>query len=297
MTISCETCGRELISAYKFCPGCGNSVDSDAVEEHEKQIEVEFRDPVLKSILAFYVDEALDRFTEADLKNAKKVSDELKNDPNYEYGNLSWSEDWPDEPLSSTGLMTSVMSKFIERYRKHVKITKGELELFTELHLQRFEDDPEIYDLTGMEHLTKLQKLSLADYHGSFRSIEPLGELTELRNLDIFGNNLNDINPLANLTKLTRLSISRENIGDGDLTPLVNLSSLRVLDLDEGFWLQDMTFLSDLESLEFIFVSPATLMDEDAPRLIAEFKSHGVEVYDYYTLWNRNPGAQSEFDF
>ena len=86
-----------------------------------------------------------------------------------------------------------------------------------------------------------LSKMSLAD-----NDIQPLSELTKLKNLTLSENNLSSLTPLENLTELTFLHLGGNSVTD--LSPLSGLSNLKTLYLD-GNPIRDFTPLRALKKL------------------------------------------------
>ena len=89
----------------------------------------------------------------------------------------------------------------------------------------------EVNDLTGLEHATQLESLSING--NQIRDLRPLENLTNLTSLDLFGNGqFSDLRPLRNLTNLTSLSLfSFGSTQISDFSPLVDLTSLTFLSL------------------------------------------------------------------
>ena len=89
-------------------------------------------------------------------------------------------------------------------------------------------------NLDGLRNLTKLQSLNISD---GVESLEPLRNLTELRDLYIQANSREDgelnLTPLAGLTKLTNLTIYGDLAG-GDLSALSGLTELRTLTISHN---------------------------------------------------------------
>ncbi len=71
--------------------------------------------------------------------------------------------------------------------------------------LTRLEYKGGIADLTGLEHATNLERLSLSD--NAISDITPLTGLTNLRRLDLRYNDISDITPLE------RLALAQQQIG------------------------------------------------------------------------------------
>ena len=114
-------------------------------------------------------------------------------------------------------------------------------------------------NLDGLANLTKLQSLGISD---GVESLEPLRNLTELRDLRIRANNSDDgelsLAPLSGLTKLNSLDISADLAG-GDLSALAGLAELRSLNIshydrnydryDDRVEIQDLSPLAGLSKL------------------------------------------------
>ena len=100
-------------------------------------------------------------------------------------------------------------------------ITKQAMERLTVLRA----GSRQIKNLTGLEHATQLEELSLG--HNQISDISPLAGLTQLRRLFLGRNQISDVSPLAGLTRLRELSLSQNDIRDvSPLTGLVNLQRL-----------------------------------------------------------------------
>ena len=98
-----------------------------------------------------------------------------------------------------------------------------------------------INDLTGLEHATNLNDLSL--YNNRIGDLTPLQNLTALTSIHLDKNQVTDITPLQNLTTLTSLDIAVNQISD--ITPLQNLTALTNL----GFANNQVSNLTPLQNL------------------------------------------------
>ena len=98
-----------------------------------------------------------------------------------------------------------------------------------------------INDLTGLEHATNLNDLSL--YNNGISNLSPLQNLTTLTSIYLNRNQVSDITPLQNLTALTSLDIAVNQISD--ITPLQNLTALTNL----GFANNQVSNLTPLQNL------------------------------------------------
>ena len=127
-------------------------------------------------------------------------------------------------------------------------ITRAEMATLTRLEAP----NSNISDLTGLEHATNLQRLSLSNLtkltslslsDNSISDISALSNLTNLTWLDLWENSISDISVLSNLTNLTVLFLSNNSISD--ISVLSNLTNLTVrsLRIVSRFWLLDQQHL------------------------------------------------------
>ena len=82
-----------------------------------------------------------------------------------------------------------------------------------------------IIKLKGIEYCTNLEELYLGD--NDIEDITPLANLEELKNLSLHFNNIIDLTHLSNLTKLQSLVLADNKISD--ISPLENLTGLHFL--------------------------------------------------------------------
>ena len=131
----------------------------------------------------------------------------------------------------------------------NASITKQAMKRLTVLR----EGSRQIKNLTGLEHATQLEELSLG--YNQISDIRPLAGLTQLRRLFLGSNQISDVSPLAGLTRLTELSLSRNNIRDvSPLAGLVNLEKLLLV----GNPITDTSPLASLAKLVDVDIKIAT---------------------------------------
>ena len=119
----------------------------------------------------------------------------------------------------------------------------------------------EIKDITGLEHATNLNVLSLE--HNQIRDITPLAGLTQLSSLDLAVNMISDISPLTALTQLRFLSLYSDYLLSNkisDITPLAELTQLRVLWLQQ-LQISDITPLAELTQLRDLTIDANQISD------------------------------------
>ena len=126
-----------------------------------------------------------------------------------------------------------------------------------------------VKDLTPLQGLTKLEYLSLEDGYmaetrDSFDSVEPLRNLTNLKELSVrfLNEGQVDLTPLSGMTQLQTLSIDAAsgNLGQcsiSSLSALSGLKELRTLTL-QVHDLTDISGLENLEKLEMVSISNYT---------------------------------------
>ena len=104
---------------------------------------------------------------------------------------------------------------------------------------------PQITDLTGLEHATFLEDLSLCG--NQIHDLQPLSGLIHLKSLSLCANQISDLSPLANLTNLIGLDLGI-NGKISDITALANLTQLERLNLG-GNLIEDISPLANLINL------------------------------------------------
>ena len=129
--------------------------------------------------------------------------------------------------------------------------------------------DNGITNLEGVQHCVDLKELDLGKYDTSnnISDISALSELTNLRDLNLGGNEITDISPLSELTNLQWLWLPDNNISD--ISALSELTNLRDLYLG-GNEITDISPLSELTNIG----NSNTASSQDTQR--ASFTSTGV---------------------
>ena len=154
-------------------------------------------------------------------------------------------------------------------------------------------NDNELFDLTPLAELDKLQNLTLGNLTGTgagnrFTDLSPLSGLTGLRHLVLNRCGVMDISALAPLTELTELYLSDNALGDlsalggmtklntlslnyaglSDISALSGLTSLTCLEL-EGNHITDLTPLYGLQNLTTLYISGNAVTTEQVRQLQA----------------------------
>ena len=135
-------------------------------------------------------------------------------------------------------------------------ITRQAIQKLTDLNAQgsrveKVTGSPgKISDLTGLEHATRLEFLSINN--NSISDLTPLGKLTQLEFLSINNNNISNLTPLEKMKKLKELYISGNPLTN--LTPLEKMTQLKALDIS-GYGIKDITMLKKMTKLERLYIS------------------------------------------
>lgn len=108
--------------------------------------------------------------------------------------------------------------------------------------------DNVISDVSPLSGLTNLTSLNLS---GHISDITPLAGLTKLTSLGIIGE-VTDVSPLAAMTDLTILDLGYNRISD--VNPLGNLTALVSLSLIENQSITDISALSALTNLRWLYI-------------------------------------------
>ncbi|MEJ2541743.1 MAG: SUMF1/EgtB/PvdO family nonheme iron enzyme [Gemmatimonadota bacterium] len=114
-----------------------------------------------------------------------------------------------------------------------------------------------VADLTGLQNLVGLQKLSL--FGDSVKDIGPIRTLLNLTEVSIMTCGFTDISPLTGLTNLTSLTLYRCT-GIPDFTALSTLTNLQRLDLSQS-GIPNLSPLATLTRLEYLDLAEAAIRD------------------------------------
>jgi len=104
--------------------------------------------------------------------------------------------------------------------------------------------EPDI-DLSMLEEFTNLTELDLR--RNTIDDFSPLAKLTNLEKLILHTTNIKDISALAGLTRLTELNIHRTGVSD--ISPLAGLTNLEILKL-HSCKIEDISLLANLTNLQ-----------------------------------------------
>ena len=110
--------------------------------------------------------------------------------------------------------------------------------------------------LTGLEHATNLRNLSLRG--NKIEDISPLSGLTMLKTLTLSENNISNIDALSEMTELTHLALQENKIED--ISPLEKLTMLETLILRENN-ISNIDALSEMTELTTLYLSTNKIED------------------------------------
>ena len=143
--------------------------------------------------------------------------------------------------------------------------------------------------LDGIETLTRLETLRIGGQGATFTSLEPLGHLTELKELElpIYDSSLEiyaDLTPLANCTHLAFLSIDHKV---ADLSPLSGLTQLVSLNLSDGYMglsgYQTLEPLKDLTNLKSLSLRNYKIRDLSGLENLHALENLYIQTQDQLT--------------
>lgn len=118
-------------------------------------------------------------------------------------------------------------------------------------------DDEGLVDLTGLEYAVNLTWLAF--YDSDISDLRPIAKLRHLEKLECWNNRrITDISPLVNLTELTVLDL--EGCRISDIAPLANLTHLTALKL-RGNRIIDVSPLANLNKLSVLELEGNPIME------------------------------------
>lgn len=118
-------------------------------------------------------------------------------------------------------------------------------------------DDEGLVDLTGLEYAINLTWLAF--YDSDISDLRPIAKLRHLEKLECWNNRrITDISPLVNLTELTVLDL--EGCRISDIAPLANLTHLTALKL-RGNRIIDVSPLANLNKLSVLELEGNPIME------------------------------------
>ena len=135
---------------------------------------------------------------------------------------------------------------------KESPVTREAMRQLTHLYIYQ----EEIANLTGLEYATELRRLDVAG--NDVVDIGPLRNLTQLTKLNLGWNRIRDVSPLANLTQLTYLKLTSNEVAD--ISPLASLAELTHLYIDSNT-ISDVSPVNGLTQLQLLHVHNNFILD------------------------------------
>lgn len=141
-----------------------------------------------------------------------------------------------------------------------------------------------IVSLTGLEHATNLQTLTMRNH--LIDDLSPLAGLTNLHTLTLDNNRVSDLSPLASLAGLRELDLTRNLVSD--CSPVAGLTELSVLSLHRNP-VSDISPLTTLTNLTWLDLRVTPLNEEAYETHIDQIFANNPGiwfVYDPHLDWS-----------
>ena len=151
----------------------------------------------------------------------------------------------------------------------NASITKQILRRLTTLDAKK----REITDLTGLEHATQLEQLTLDN--NQIQDVSPLSRLTQLQRLFLRNNQIQDVSPLSRLTQLQRLFLNGNQIQD--ISPIAGLTRLTNLNLVRND-IRDVSALAGLVNLRQLLLTGNPITDTSPLASLTNLTQVDVEI-------------------
>lgn len=138
---------------------------------------------------------------------------------------------------------------------KTIQVLTSKITSITELDLSSSSDDSKITNLTGLENFTNLKNLNLSG--NNIASIEPITGLTSITILNLSGNQqkIEDVDKLSSLTNITNLNMSSSKITSVDF--MSSFYNLQKLDIS-GNGISSLASISGLSNLTSLNIAKNT---------------------------------------
>lgn len=153
-------------------------------------------------------------------------------------------------------------------------ITIADAEKVTSLDCSRSDEGIwyDIRDITELSCFTQLKDLDLGN--NFVDDLTPLENLVYLERLDLYGNPVENLSPLAGLTQLKNLNLNESSVEN--ISPLSSLEQLEYLNLDMTS-VEDLSALAGMKHLKEIQLSYTLVKDASVLGTLKELKSINLE--------------------
>jgi len=185
----------------------------------------------------------------------------------YDLTPLVYMKNIQDFQLQRVNFTHEYRGYFIEMYPKHLRSKVKSLEIF---NMPLY-----FHNLSSLEEFVNLEYLGIQDCR--VNDLTGIEKLTKLKTLDADqGNSYNDLNPLRGLNLK---NLNMQFVGLNDISPLIDVPSIEVLDL----W---HTYLNDLTPLLYLpNLKRVTLPDKEGiTELIIDRQMNTVSVCTNYKV-------------
>ncbi|WP_144656808.1 leucine-rich repeat domain-containing protein, partial [Bacillus tropicus] len=203
-------------------------------------------------------------------------------------------------------LQQHINKENLGRENVNAPITKEDLLQIKKLEIFK-EKGNEIKDITGLEYMTNLEKLTLEGV--GLKNIEFISNLKQLNNVNVSHNQIEDITPLSSLENLQWLNLTGNRIKDVSvLGSMLDLLSLKLAEneirdvrplIQLGQWgtidvRKQKVILDDAEINKEVIIPVYDLEGEPIEKIT--LKSEGGTLTDEGIIWSTLGGKIYEFD-
>ncbi|PEZ59312.1 internalin [Bacillus anthracis] len=203
-------------------------------------------------------------------------------------------------------LQQHINKENLGRENVNAPITKEDLLQIKKLEIFK-EKGNEIKDITGLEYMTNLEKLTLEGV--GLKNIEFISNLKQLNNVNVSHNQIEDITPLSSLENLQWLNLTGNRIKDVSvLGSMLDLLSLKLAEneirdvrplIQLGQWgtidvRRQKVILDDAEINKEVIIPVYDLEGEPIEKIT--LKSEGGTLTDEGIIWSTLGEKRYEFD-
>ena len=181
----------------------------------------------------------------------------------------------PDsEPISIPDINLATVVRDTLGLASNSQITQLDMLKLTKLEVW---DNRNISDLTGLEHATHLQILTI--HFNQVQDMTPLTELTKLKRVQLTGNQISNIPSLLGMKQLTALGLGANQISD--ITPIRELTQLTDLYIGNGNPINTehlFSVLTQLKRLRALYLYGMKISDITALAKLTQIRTLGLSL-------------------
>ena len=150
-------------------------------------------------------------------------------------------------------------------------------------------DGRSLDSLDGLGHLTNLENLNLSS--NNIRDLGPIGNLINLIDLDVSNNQIQDLNPIKNLNRLKGINLSGNPLCQSNYNPWDSLRGSRIENLTAfDACISGLDFTDDMPNLRELFIGDNPISQSYK---ITELQNRGVVVEHNTNVQGMAPISQS----